>query len=132
VQTAIRALQRLPPSRDIFVSIRGGQMVVKKLSLIQQEEALARFVEAALDLYDHAAGRAPREIEFVGELTLSEPKEMVCQICGEAITKESVDCRRCQTPHHEDCWQYFGGCSTFGCRETRYVAKKRKNHRLPS
>jgi hypothetical protein len=134
VQEAIYTLRRMPPGYDIFVSIAGGQMLVKKLSLFRQEEALTRFVEAVLELYDRARGRASmeREVEFVSELKLGEPKEVVCQICGEAISQESVRCRRCKTPHHADCWEYFGGCSTFGCGEKRYIGKNRKNRRQPS
>jgi hypothetical protein len=26
-------------------------------------------------------------------------------------------CETCLTPHHEDCWQYAGGCAIFGCRK---------------
>ena len=51
---------------------------------------------------------------------------------GETITGDAVLCRRCKTPHHQDCWQYYGACSTYGCRETRYLrpgAKRAKRAR---
>jgi hypothetical protein len=41
-----------------------------------------------------------------------------CQICGEGLEEgepELVRCTLCHTPHHAECWEYFGGCSTFGC-----------------
>jgi len=44
----------------------------------------------------------------------------LCQVCGALIEDESnmFRCPRCDTPHHLDCWTYFGGCSTYGCKET--------------
>ena len=42
-------------------------------------------------------------------------EEVVCQICGDSITVDVVFCRSCKTPHHQDCWQYYGGCSVYGC-----------------
>ena len=31
-----------------------------------------------------------------------------------------VQCRACQVPHHRDCWEENGGCTTFGCQETSF------------
>lgn len=131
VQRAIVGLRRLSAAPfsigdDIYVSISGGKMLVKKHGYIREEALLVRYIESALDLYDRALGHNGAGIEFIGEAKPSEPAEVVCQICGEGITQEMVHCRRCKTPHHEDCWQYFGGCSTFGCGEKRYVPGKNK------
>jgi photosystem II stability/assembly factor-like uncharacterized protein len=39
-----------------------------------------------------------------------------CQVCGEEIgPDEVVYCQNCSTPHHLDCWNYVGWCSTYGC-----------------
>ncbi len=51
------------------------------------------------------------------------PKRAVkvqCPICGSAIEKAKVACRRCGTPHHEECWKYFGACSMYACGEKGY------------
>jgi hypothetical protein len=40
-------------------------------------------------------------------------------VCSEVLVTMVV-CNRCRTPHHEDCWTYYGGCSVYGCRETAY------------
>ena len=37
-----------------------------------------------------------------------------CRICRAALLGVIVRCRRCGTPHHGDCWDYTGACSTFG------------------
>jgi len=41
--------------------------------------------------------------------------ERICQICGTPLDGELVWCARCGTPHHQDCWQFAGVCSTYGC-----------------
>jgi hypothetical protein len=32
-----------------------------------------------------------------------------------------VLCRRCRTPHHHECWEYYGSCAIYGCLETRWL-----------
>lgn len=57
--------------------------------------------------------------KHVGLLLVRE--ESTCRICGEVLSAlPRVRCRRCRTPHHEECWEYVGGCSVFACgsRET--------------
>ncbi len=45
-----------------------------------------------------------------------QPQGLVCQVCGEGVgEREIVKCEKCETPHHRDCWDYAGQCSTFGC-----------------
>lgn len=40
-----------------------------------------------------------------------------CQICGTAIEDSNpVRCQQCETPHHLDCWEFLGGCSTYACQ----------------
>ena len=41
-----------------------------------------------------------------------------CQICGTGFdSRETQKCPLCKTEHHTECWQYAGGCATYGCRE---------------
>ncbi|MBI4860542.1 MAG: hypothetical protein HY815_09810 [Candidatus Riflebacteria bacterium] len=44
-----------------------------------------------------------------------------CPVCGEAFAKTAQMrlCPRCQTPHHDECWQYIGDCGVFGCHQPR-------------
>lgn len=124
VQEAIYRLLRMGPNYDVYVSIGGGKMLVKKMGLIRHEESLHEFIDAALDLFDRAIATSGEGIEILSHGASSPESEVTCQICGEAITEELVRCRRCKTPHHEDCWQYFGGCSTFGCGGKQYAGGK--------
>jgi hypothetical protein len=55
---------------------------------------------------------APSEIKATGA---------ECQVCNAPMTSDIVYCARCKTPHHGQCWQYLGQCSTYGCREIRYT-----------
>lgn len=46
------------------------------------------------------------------------PPEARCQVCGVSLSEgKVVTCRRCATPHHKDCWEFNGRCSTFACGE---------------
>lgn len=41
--------------------------------------------------------------------------EAVCQVCGDLLRDGLVECPRCDTVHHADCWTYAGACSTYAC-----------------
>jgi hypothetical protein len=47
-----------------------------------------------------------------------------CQVCASTMETRVVFCARCRTPHHEECWVYTGMCSTYGCREIRFVRSR--------
>lgn len=38
-----------------------------------------------------------------------------CPVCWGPIVVVQSGCARCQTPHHEDCFAFMGGCAIFGC-----------------
>lgn len=38
-----------------------------------------------------------------------------CQVCGAPLEGEIVECSKCTTLHHRDCWEFNGRCSTFAC-----------------
>ena len=46
--------------------------------------------------------------------------EKKCLVCGEPLSGKIVDCIKCKTPHHADCWRYNRGCSTYGCSSLTY------------
>ncbi len=41
-----------------------------------------------------------------------------CPYCGDLVKANSriTVCPDCQTPHHQECWNKHGGCTTYGCR----------------
>jgi len=54
---------------------------------------------------------------------------IVCKVCGGRICEQVACCSRCFTPHHFDCWSFWGQCSTYGCgnREHLYFDFKEKS-----
>ena len=44
-----------------------------------------------------------------------------CLVCGEQFESNSVVCVKCNTPHHEDCFNSTG-CSIYGCGSTEYYS----------
>jgi len=52
-----------------------------------------------------------------------------CPYCQFPIKQESevVQCRACQVPHHRECWEENGGCTTFGCNSNSYQAVAENN-----
>ncbi len=61
-------------------------------------------------------------IKFVGE----SDNIPVCKVCGDVIFFNRVNCSRCETAHHLDCWEYNGGCSIYACGCRDYVVRYSK------
>jgi hypothetical protein len=38
-----------------------------------------------------------------------------CPVCANPLDGETRRCSACATPHHVDCWDYFGGCAIYAC-----------------
>ncbi len=52
-----------------------------------------------------------------------------CGMCREQVETQAqpirgqvslVECKKCQTIYHDDCWEYLGKCSIFGCGCTKF------------
>ena len=126
VQQQIDRLRHFLGNGDVYVSFSRRELLVKKLSYIRDYRTLQEFTRLATGLYDLSVQTGQEGIEFVKDAARPKLTEAVCQICGETITSDVVFCRRCRTPHHQDCWHYYGACSTYGCRETTYLRPKSK------
>jgi hypothetical protein len=124
VQHQINLLRGLLGNGDIFVSLNAGRLLVKKRGLIREFSPLLSLVQMSLELHAQAMLTQSSGIEFEEESTAQLIESAMCQVCGDSIDSDMVICRRCKTPHHQDCWNYFGRCSTYGCGETRYYVPK--------
>jgi len=86
------------------------------------EEELWRWLKGAFRLLQAIPGfedDAPIQIRGVSRYSATEGE---CQVCGVTLGQGTVvRCRRCATPHHEDCWTYTGECSTFACKERNWI-----------
>jgi uncharacterized CHY-type Zn-finger protein len=64
----------------------------------------------------------PRVRKFES-ITMEEVEQKLigatCPYCGDLIKGNQIKnvkvCPICETPHHEECWNENGGCTTFGC-----------------
>lgn len=47
-----------------------------------------------------------------------------CEVCGEDLdgARPQVRCKRCDLPHHADCFEYIGRCAIYGCDCAEAVA----------
>lgn len=120
VRWQIDKIRNLAGSHDVRVMVSGGQFVVEKAVQALTFAVLESLTTIALDLYDQALLTRSTGIEFIEPETVQVVQQAMCQVCSEDIVSDMVLCRRCKTPHHLDCWQYYGACTTYGCGETVY------------
>ena len=100
---------------------RDGRLLIQKDGTIRLQEDLDEFIRLGLELYDQAILTQTRGIDFVDSDVVKPLEDAMCQVCGEQIAEELVFCKRCKTPHHRECWQYNGCCTTFGCGEKVFL-----------
>jgi hypothetical protein len=128
VRADIAALRYMRGGNDIHISLMQGVLQIRKRSRIRDFSELKRLLEMSQHLYDMLTVTGSEGIEFVDQAEIEEAwSEGICQVCGEVTRDDVVLCSKCHTAHHRECWQYYGACSTYGCRETtyRYPHKRR-------
>ena len=112
----------------ILVSVNPSRLMVRKESVIESPENLKAMADLAGRLHDRidVFWQRASGIEILEEPAAAAPNaELMCPICGSKIAPEAkVVCRRCGTPHHEDCWEFNGRCSTYACGEKKFAPKQ--------
>lgn len=121
VRYHLHQLRRTPEWSDVGLSIRSGWLIVRRKWTSTRPADLESFAELALGLVDQLQLTRTTGIDFVGDNQVKVMDDARCLVCGEGLVIDLVYCRRCKTPHHRDCWDYSGGCSTYGCRETQFL-----------
>jgi hypothetical protein len=117
---------------DMYFSLNGHELLLRRRGFTPDAVDLERFVECARDLYDAVVDRVGSGIQFVdgpsvdADAVVMATVVATCQVCGESIAADPVLCKSCRTPHHHDCWEYYGQCSTYGCRERGYYRPRRQ------
>jgi Prokaryotic RING finger family 1/Protein of unknown function (DUF3137) len=127
MRRTLEDLRNLLGNDRLLVSMNSSRLMVRKESVIGNPDDLAVFADLAGRLHDRIEFLWQRAsgIEILEEPAQSDGHSSVCQICDSAIDPESrVVCRRCNTPHHQDCWEWNGQCSTYACGEKRFATKK--------
>jgi hypothetical protein len=119
----IEDLRALLGNDRILISVNSSRLMVRKHSVLGTLEDLTAFAEQSTRLIDRIAlfYQKASGIEILDDDPASPPEgDPVCQVCGGAVPKDGrVYCRRCKTPHHKDCWEFNGQCSTYACGEKR-------------
>lgn len=120
VRVQIDQLWKFPFRSELSVSLFPNWLIVRKLWDSTRPVELESFTEMSLSLFDQLQLARSAGIKFVEGAGPTIIEDAHCRICGDTMVRDIVLCRRCKTPHHRDCWDYAGGCSTYGCKETEY------------
>lgn len=138
-QAAVFHLARLGTyyTPDLHLSISGGTLRITKNSWLSHGDELKRFISLCEQLYDGLLHARHTGIEFLPPVSSSDPARAnagsrlaeldlaagQCRVCGDSLAQKIVYCASCQTPHHLDCWHYFGSCSVYACGQKRFVSR---------
>jgi hypothetical protein len=131
VRLAIDILWRQPMPAEMTVSISPGCLAVRKVWRSPRGPDIEAFVERVCALSDQLNLASAQGIEFVAGDEPQLLEHARCGVCGDGLASEIVVCRRCNTPHHRECWQYGGGCATYGCGSRECFAPEAPLHLHP-
>ena len=112
-----------PGCNACFLDASEGQLVLASDIQFVSSHQLNGWIDRSLALFDQMETSLGNEIQFLDpsleDNTFARSKTQVqpavCSICVQPLLDRWVVCSRCQTPHHRDCWEFNGRCSTFGC-----------------
>lgn len=92
-----------------------GVLVAVPRNLVDDLPSLEAFIAEAVELF-RALRNPPEEgVTFIS--TEEIVAEGSCPVCEHPLGDAPRLCATCATPHHGECWTYFGGCSTYACKE---------------
>ena len=95
-------------------------LTITKPRYLTSDEHLEEFITLSAELFQ-AALRTPHDGNRVrqrrGRSTPKSPtpSSRSARSAASRWPADLVYCGGCQTPHHRECWEYFGGCSTYAC-----------------
>jgi len=123
---ALEDLRELLANGHIHLSTSSGRIVLQKRGILAEQPELSLFAGLCDSIYDRICLAWQREngIEILEDAAPAPAGDPKCQVCSHAIPIGArVQCRRCRTAHHDDCWEFNGGCATFACGEKIPVKK---------
>lgn len=122
VSAIVQLNQRLYISDNPFeLSIEDGAAVLRAGVESYQNAQLEMVVRLGVTVFEGLANISSQGVEFVTTDAPNSTEEAICRICGDALDQLTVQCASCKTLHHHECWNYAGGCSTYGCGQTKYL-----------
>ncbi len=129
VRHAVESLLRLAPPAGMLISVNPERLLVQVDRNLGTHAGLLDFcVRDAIIIHDSLIACVSAflaqgvSVVSAGAATAADtdaPPE--CEVCGDPILGGHVQCALCRTPFHKDCWQFIGGCSTFGCASKQCV-----------
>jgi hypothetical protein len=129
VRAAITALRRRRSGiiDEVHLVVGSGMLRISLNGYLTTEKDLSQFATRCRALFDLLNPQTSHGIEFVDQPRATSAPEADCLICGSPLKDGIVHCAKCKTPHHRDCWQYFGSCSVYGCGQKRFVEFDRRS-----
>lgn len=113
-EALIEALRALGKFRGSRVDLCRDQLRVD-LREPATQASLQRMVDAAFELVGSILEGGTGQVPLWDVLVTQAGGR--CPVCGVPIAELRVRCSRCRTPHHRECWDYVGTCSTYACGE---------------
>lgn len=108
------------------VGITFGRSIlqVEKVCTSDRPQDQLRLIYRVIDLLESLVGIPARR---EGQIAPGAPPPIdvsgaTCQVCLHPLAVRVVYCSGCVTPHHRECWDYLGGCSTYACLRRTYRA----------
>lgn len=114
---AVRAVRRIEGYENPTVDLDPQQLCVKVDQYFRDEADMMALIAAAREFAACVLASARPTGIVMGEVRVST--EGACPVCGTAMFSATVRCELCRTPHHSECWQYMGRCSTYACKGIR-------------
>jgi hypothetical protein len=90
-----------------------GFSVTGYANLYGDHPRIISFLKEAIALFRHIRAQAAEGVRIISAEDCALQGD--CPVCGQRLSEPLVRCDRCSTPHHQECWKYFGGCSIYAC-----------------
>jgi len=116
----IRVVRRLGNYLNPTFDLDARTVTVMVRQYFREEIDILTLIECARDFTTFVLEAAAPSGIILEDVKVASGGE--CPVCGTAMNHEAVRCESCRTPHHPECWQYMGRCSTYACKGTRSVA----------
>ena len=124
VREPLAELLGVPQPDRLSIAMTQHIFRIRRVPFLLDTEAIDSFVVHALALFTNAVSMPP-PIPVTAEPGLVMIENLLdraigarCGVCGEEAVTRVVQCAKCMTPHHDECWSYGGGCSIYGCGST--------------
>ena len=117
---AIATVLRLKPYESPSIELDETYLIVQVRQYDADPELLMAMVRTAEEMLGYLLESAPLPGVRLDDVRLMSGGE--CPVCGSVMEEGVIRCEACRTPHHRECWQYMGRCTTYACRGRRFVA----------